>query len=258
MSSCLSAEIYESFDIRDMLKHSDPHTLVVTDLNHVLMETVEPLGSDHWAAHEVKRRMKENGEGKLEVLHKMVPMWHHILMQSEFKAVEPTTAGVIRQLQRQGNRVVGLTARYIELAYPTIQQLQSIGIDLSLHSLADLDHEVEGGYAAKYLEGVIFVGLKNDKGETLVRLLEQLDHHPKKILFIDDKEKNLHSVAKACEKRGIGFTGLRYGVLDADGESFDPTATKIELDAFIEKQQAERDQRIKEADAEASKLSRAA
>ena len=70
---------------------------------------------------------------------------------------------------------------------------------MSLHSLSDLDHEIEGGYAAKYVEGVIFVGLKNDKGETLMRLLNQLGHQPKKILFIDDKEKNLHSVAAACE-----------------------------------------------------------
>lgn len=149
LSSYLSAEIHESFDIRDMLKYTDEDTLVVTDLNHVLMETTKPLGSDHWAAYEVKRLMKENGETKLEVLYKMVPMWHHILMESDFKTVEPTTAGVIRKLQQQGNLVVGLTARYIEMAYPTVQQLQSIGIDMSLHSLSDLDHEIEGGYAAK-------------------------------------------------------------------------------------------------------------
>lgn len=136
----LSADIHESFDIRDMLTYADANTLVVTDLNHVLMETTQPLGSDHRAAYEVKKQMKETGATKLEILHKMVPMWHHILMESEFKAVESTTAGVIRKLQQQGNSVIGLTARYIEMAYPAVQQLQSIGIDLSLHSLSNLDH----------------------------------------------------------------------------------------------------------------------
>jgi phosphoglycolate phosphatase-like HAD superfamily hydrolase len=251
----LSAEIHESFDIQDMLIFTDKDTLVVTDLNHVLMETTQPLGSDHWAAYEVKKQIAETGTTKLEVLHKMVPMWHHILMESEFKAVEPTTAGVIRKLQQQGNHVIGLTARYIEMAYPTVKQLQSIGIDLNLYSLSNLDHEIEGGFAAKYVEGVIFVGLKNDKGETLMRLLDQLDHHPKKILFIDDKEKNLHSVSAACDKRGIPFVGLRYGYLDEAGAKFDPIATEIELKAFIERKQSERKQRTSDANNQASQLS---
>ncbi len=234
----LSAEIHESSDIRDMLKFADADTLVVTDLNHVLMETTNSLGSDHWASYEVKKQMAETGATKLEVLHQMVPMWHHILMESDFKAVEPTTAGVIRKLQQNGNLVVGLTARYNEMAYPTVDQLHSIGIDLSLHSLSDLDHEIEGGYAAKYIEGVIFVGLKNDKGETLMRLLDHVKHQPKKILFIDDKEKNLHSVARACKKREIPFIGLRYGYLDRAGESFDLVATELELKTFLERQQS--------------------
>ena len=255
---CLSAEIHESFDIRDLLKFADEDTLVVTDLNHVLMETSKPLGSDHWAGYEVKKQMAETGATKLEVLHKMVPMWHHILMESKFKTVEVTTAGVIRKLQQQGNIVVGLTARYIEMAYPTTKQLQSIGIDMSRHSLSELDHEIEGGYAAKYLEGVIFVGLKNDKGKTLMRLLDQLGHQPKKVLFIDDKEKNLHSVAAACEKRKIPFVGLRYGYLDQAGKAFDPIATEVEFKAFTEKHSADRARRAVEADEEAGRLEKLA
>lgn len=257
-SNFLTAEIFESFAIKDMLKFTDKETLVVTDLNHVLMETKQPLGSDHWAAYEVKKQMAETGATKLEVLHQMVPMWHHILMESEFKPVEPTTAGVIRKLQQQGNYVVGLTARYTEMAYPTIKQLQSIGINLDLHSLSNLDHEIEGGFSAKYVEGVIFVGLKNDKGETLMRLLSQLNHKPKKILFIDDKEKNLHSVSAACKKRGIPFIGLRYGFLDKAGAEFDPVNTEAELKLFIEEQEVERTMRNFEADKKALQLSEAA
>jgi hypothetical protein len=258
ISHYLLAEIHESFDIRDLLRYTDSTTLVVTDLNHVLMETVKPLGSDHWAAHETQRQMQESGEGNREVLHKMVPRWHHILMESEFRAVEPTTAGVIRRLQQEGKLIVGLTARYTEMAYPTIQQLHSIDIDLSLSSLSDLDHEIEGGYAAKLVEGIIFVGLKNDKGETLMRLLDHLDYQPRKILFIDDKEKNLHSVAAACEKHGIPFIGLRYGFLDDAGEAFDPAAAEGELSAFIERKEDECVRRTLRADQEAIKLEEAA
>ncbi len=176
-------------------------------------------------------------------------------MDSEFKTVENQTAGVIRQLQQNSNRIVGLTARYIEMAYPIIKQLHSIGIDLSLSSLSDLDHEIEGGFAAKYLEGIIFVGLKNDKGETLLRLLDQLHYQPKKVLFIDDKEKNLHSVRLTCEKRSIPFIGLRYAYMDEAEAQFDPVSADLDLKVFMKKQELERLERILRADEQALKLS---
>ncbi|MCH9610371.1 MAG: hypothetical protein S4CHLAM81_04680 [Chlamydiales bacterium] len=49
---------------------------------------MQPLGSDHWASYEVKKRMKETGEVNLEVLHWMIPVWHHNFIESEFKAVD--------------------------------------------------------------------------------------------------------------------------------------------------------------------------
>lgn len=248
LSSCAFAQIYESNDIRDLLTYSDDETLVVTDLNHVLMVSRRSLGSDHWASYEIKKQMEEKGQTKLQVLHEMVPLWHEILMRAKFKPVEKTTAGVIRKLQQRGNLVVGLTARYIEMAYTTIKQLHSIGIDLSLNSLSKLDHEIEGGYAAKYIQGVIFVGLRNEKGETLMRLLDQLGYTPKNVLFIDDKLKNIHSVQAACEKRGIPFTGLRYGYLDKAGRSFDPVTTDHELKEFIE--QLEQERRLRKVDSQ--------
>ncbi|MCH9703462.1 MAG: DUF2608 domain-containing protein [Chlamydiae bacterium] len=41
-------------------------------------------------------------------------------------------------MQKRGNLVIGLTARYIEMAYPTVYQLQLIGIRFSLSVLSGL------------------------------------------------------------------------------------------------------------------------
>ncbi|MEZ5314721.1 MAG: DUF2608 domain-containing protein [Chlamydiales bacterium] len=251
-SSYLSAEILESHDIRDLLAFANPETLIITDLNDVLMTTTESLGSDTWAAYEIKKRMASTGMTKVEIMDSFIPLWHHILMEAKFKAVEPSTAGVIRKLQKQGNTVLGLTARYVEMAYPTIDQIHSIGIDFTLNTLKNFDCEIEGG--AKYLEGIIFVGLKNDKGETLIRFLNQLNYRPKKILFIDDKEKNLQSVSLACQKEGIQFLGLRYGYLDSFSKTFDCTLADSQLKDFINKKESERLSRMFEADQQALRI----
>lgn len=76
----------------------------------------------------------------------------------------------------------------------------------------------------------------------------------KKILFIDDKLKNIHSVEAACNKRGIPFTGLRYGYLDKAGRSFDPITTDYDLKVFLEQQEQEKNSRISDADAQAAKI----
>ncbi len=229
----LKAEIIESKDISILLELTDDQTLFVSDLNNVLMETAQDLGSDAWAGYEVKRQMKETGLSKMEVLHTFVPFWHRILLVAPVKAVEGRAPEVIRQMQNRGTKVMGLTARYTEMAYPTHSQLRSIGIHMEKNTVYAYDWEIEGGYASKFVEGIVFVGLRNDKGETLMRCLDQLGFKPKKIVFIDDKLKNVLSVQKAVEARGIPFTGVRYGYLDESVQDFDPAQAQAELEAFL-------------------------
>lgn len=231
-TSSLFGEIIESNDIRDLLKYADPDTLFVFDLNDVLMEASQSLGSDHWADFEVKKQMKEKNLSKEEVLESFVPVWHKILLVSNAKPVEPTTVGTIRRLQKANIKLLGLTSRYIEMAYPTHSKLCSIGIDFTKTPVYPLDKEIPGGYAAKYIDGIIFVGLKNDKGLTLMRFLDLIQYLPKKIVFIDDKLKNVQSVEKAVTARGIPFIGLRYGYLDAQEKQFNSAIANIQWEHF--------------------------
>lgn len=203
-------EVVTTDSVKEMRKWADSDTLCVFDLNDTLMQTEEYLGSDTWAANEIAREMEQTGKTKMEVFESFIPLWHSILINAKAKAVEDSTAEVVRDFQAEGIPVIGLTARYTEMAYPTHDQLQSIGIDLSKNNLYPYDKEIEGGYASKFIQGIIFVGLKNDKGETLFRFLDSIGYHPKKLLFADDKMKNVESVRKAAEKRGVSFTGIHY------------------------------------------------
>lgn len=206
----LVAEILETDKIATLLDIVDQDTLVILDLNDTLMGSVEYEGSDSWAKEVIQKEMQMTGLSKQAVYDYFVPKWHKILLSSPVKAIEPITSEVIAALQDKEVPMIGLTARYIEMAYPTHNALHSIGIDLAKSTIYATDIEIEGGYASKFIDGVVFVGLKNDKGQTLLRFLDQINYQPKRVVFVDDKLPNVQSVEQAMQTRQIPFTGMHY------------------------------------------------
>lgn len=224
-------EIIESRDIRDLVKYSDKETLVILDLNNVLMTTPQLLGSEQWATYEINRQMQEKKLSKDEVLNTFVPTWHKILMMSKAVPIEQTTVGVIRRLQKSGIPLMGLTRRDVEMAYPTHQHLRSIDIDLARKTVYHTDIALPGAHA-KFIEGILFVGLRNEKGPLLLQFLDLIGYTPKKVVFIDDTLKNIESVEAALASRGIPFIGLRYGYLDDQVQQFDPAIANKQWQHF--------------------------
>jgi len=95
-----------------------------------------------------------------------------------------------------------------------LEELNGVGIDFS--SSFDLSEKIElddpiaplRGFPM-YYSGIICTA-DYPKGVILAKFLEFIDYHPKRIVFIDDKEKNLLSVKKYCESKGIEFYGFLY------------------------------------------------
>lgn len=222
LCTTLNAELIETQDIQDLLKYADEETLVVTDLNEVVIQTPQMLGSAAWMTWDLEHAMNKRKMDKARALEERVPVWHKVMRRTKMELVDPKAPWVYSELQRRGSRVVGLTNNYLELAYVTMGHLKRNAIDFMQKPVYPFDKEITGGRAAKLVDGVIFAGLDNDKGETLLNLLEQIHYTPKRIVFIDDKEKNVTSVLAACEKAGIPCVGLRYGKADERKLAFDP------------------------------------
>lgn len=215
LPSLAHCKICESDSFETIFSHVSPNTLIVLDINNTLMHTAQELGSDRWAKHEIEKRMKKNNFSKEEVMSSFVTEWEKILIASETLPIEPLIPQWIYMLQKKNIPLIGLTACNVEMAYCTTKQLHSIDIDLSQTSPYSQSVEIFGGTASKYIEGIIFVGLNNDKGETLKRFLAQIDHKPEKILVVDDKKKNIESVQKAfegiCDVDGIHYVFVHGG-----------------------------------------------
>ena len=215
--------IVESKSITDIYTYIKPNEynkdlLVIFDIDNTIAITPTPLGSDQWF-YAMKKTFVETGTTNQEAIDLLLPQYIHIQRNTWLIPVEKNTISVIHTLQKQGVSVIALTARSFELAHRTIEQLHHMGIYFTKTDPYECPITYGNKKPGIYIDGIIFSG-NYDKGEMLINWLKQSKYRPKKIIFIDDKLKNLHSVEKALHNRDYPFIGIRYGYADEQVHNF--------------------------------------
>ncbi len=209
----------------------DKSTLVMFDIDNTLGRFSNDLGSDQWF-YAMLESFKSQGLSQEKALEKLLPISFQIHYYSWMIPVEKDTVSVVNTLQKKGVSVIGLTARSLELTQRTIEQLDHMGIYFTKTD----PHECPLKYGMEkpglYIDGIIFSGRYN-KGEMVYNWFKAIKYQPKKVIFIDDKLKNLESVEQALVKRNFPFIGIRYSHEDARVKSFNLSQTKDALEALL-------------------------
>ncbi len=228
--------IVESKSITDIYTYIKPNEynknlLVIFDIDNTIGKTPTNFGSDQWF-YAMRNQLRASGKSDQEVLDILLPTVFHIQFNTWLVPVEKDTVEVINNLQKKGVSVVALTARSLELAHRTIEQLHHLGIYFTKTD----PHECPIKYGNKkpglYIDGIIFSG-NYDKGEMLVNWFKQIKYRPTKIIFIDDKLKNIQSVEKALHNRDYPFIGIRYGYADEQIRNFSLESVAAEQEQFF-------------------------
>ncbi len=230
LSSFCRGAIVQIDQINDLYSYLKPSTLVIFDIDNTLMMTSQQLGSDQWFC---KRSADYQAKGLSfqEATDKALSEWVAIQSITRVKPVETGGPEVVRRIQRQGYTVIGLTTRGLGLSTRTVEQLHSIGIDLSQTAPTQEETFFKATRGVLFRGGILFTA-GTDKGVSLFRFLDRLDFTPKSIVFINDKTTHLEEVEKAARARGIEFLGLRYSRTDEWVASFNPEITDIQLRSF--------------------------
>jgi hypothetical protein len=201
---------------------ADSSTLGVFDIDMVLLQTEDPaFQMANMALHRqvAKKVMQELPSEKREISLTLMTT------KSGSVLVDTKTPKYLRQLSERKIPTIALTAN-LTGSFPGIANLESwkvdrlskVGIDFSEN--APYDKEIvfstlpsfRGNYSL-YVKGVLFAnGPKVSKGDVLLAFFEETGFYPSKVIFIDDREDNLKSVAEALEKldKQIQFHGLLY------------------------------------------------
>lgn len=226
----LSGYIVECQRLDEISAHIVEDTLVVFNINNVLTVSRQEAGSTPWAEEQIAQLIKEKGLSKPQATNLFIPLWHDILVASDVELFDPHAEAFVHALQRKGIKTMALTNRYTEMAYPTHKNLRSVGIDFAKTPPYGEDCWIDGVKSpSKYIEGIIFNGLINFKGDTLAAFLKQIDYTPKRLIYIEDKPKHLSQVEQSISALGIPFVGIHFGALELQREAYNPQLASVQV-----------------------------
>jgi len=206
-----------NFDpLKKMLKSTDENTLVIFDVDHVLiMPTDEytlnrhPYRKELW--QEIERRISKEEWKKLYGITASKAQW---------RIVEPSILHIFTELKERHIPTMALSSIYTgkfgnieSIENWRVKQLHDLGFDFSILTPIKIDlyiKELEENDGIPTLKSGVMLTAQVDKGKILEHVLRHANYHPKRIIFVDDQLKNLESLEKLSDKLKIKFDGLHY------------------------------------------------
>jgi hypothetical protein len=226
--SSVQGKILETARFHEIAHHITRETLILMDIDDTILVPTQMVGSDEWFNLRWKKH-EADGMSKSVSLEKALAEWESIRHVTKMKTVEKETPTFIKDLQKKGHKVMGLTTQGLALATRTVQHLQEHQVDLSVTAPTAEDHYVNlSGHSVLFRKGILFTSGKN-KGEAFFKFCDSIGLKPKKIVYIDDKESHLASVEKEAVKRGIEYIGLRYAYADIHKAAFRPDVADFQF-----------------------------
>ncbi len=226
----LTGEIVEISNFHEIKQYVSDETLVILDIDNTLLMPQQELGSHQWFRYRVNHYRKM-GKSYQEALELALPEWEAVQNITAVQLVEENIPEVISSLQKQNVKVIGLTTRGLALAMRTVQQLDSVGIDLSTTAPSKEEIPLLNPHAILFRKGILFTA-GTHKGKGLQQLLAKVNCKPRNIVFINDKRGNLRQLEEGVNELEIPFTGLRYGYLDNKVRDFRADIADLQFEAF--------------------------
>lgn len=210
--SSIEAKIIETKHVRDVLQYIDQDTWFLVDIDNCLFEGAQALGHANWFYDEMQQRLQK-GMSREEAIRDAYPGWIETQKVCKVKPLEECFVPTLLMLQNKGITIMALTHRQPSVVDSTIRQVNSLGFDFATTAPSKECFSVPSKTPTQYSQGILFVGDYNKKIDMLTPFLAMIKKSPKKIVFIDDKKKNVEEL-EALTKYGIDYVGVHYTAIE--------------------------------------------
>lgn len=206
------AKILETNHVEDILPLIDEDTWLLIDLDNCMFEGAQALGHANWFYDLLQQRM-QSGMSRDEAIADAYPLWIEVQKNCKVKPLEDCFVPTLLTLKNKGVTIMGLTHRQPSVADSTIKQVNSLGFDFSSTAPSKDSFVISAKTPTLYIQGILFVGDYNKKIDIFESFLSIIKQNPKKIVFIDDKRKNVDEL-ESLNKYGIDYIGVHYTAID--------------------------------------------
>lgn len=207
------ARIIETAHIADALPFIDEDTWFLVDLDNTMYEAKQALGHTLWF-YDVLQEKMQKGMTRDEGIRDTYPDWIKTQRVCAVQPLEEDFIPSLISLQNRGIVVMGLTHRQPSVASSTLLQVGSLGFDFEKTAPSKDSFVVPSKHATLYVGGILFVSDYNKKGDILIPFLSMIKQMPKKVVFIDDKRKNVEELEVEMAKLGVDYVGVYYSAID--------------------------------------------
>ena len=205
--------------IQNEIAQSGPGTLIVFDVASVLMKPKDSVfdSQNKWYFKEVfGQDVDKSAEGPGADLPST------IVRTRQDEPVDLQMPITIKEAQNRGLKALGLTSSYTgsfgtieKLEDLRITKLKKLGYDFHA-SWPHLESKIFNQFTPKkpkripaYKEGIVFV-CRHNKGDLLKAFLDYSGYKPTKIIFVDNKLRNIKDVAAYARSVNIPYVGFEY------------------------------------------------
>lgn len=209
----LNGQIIETDSILDVIPHIDQQTWFLVNLDNTLFESKQALGHAHWFYDEVDRRINK-GMTRETAITNTYSDWMRAQALCQVKLLEENFVSELIKLQEKGVVIMGLTHRQPCAAKSTFKQIQSLEFSFSMTAPSKDTFIVAASAPTLYKQGILFVGDYNQEGDVLLSFFSTISSTPKKIVFIDDRRKNVEELEKYLASLPIDYVGVHYTAIE--------------------------------------------
>lgn len=231
-SVAMEAKIIETRFIDDVVPLIDEDTWFLVDLDNCMFEGAQALGHANWFYDELQERMQK-GMSREEAIRDAYPIWIKTQKLCKVKPLEANFVPALTRLQAKGVVIMGLTHRQPSVADSTIQQVNSLGFNFLRTAPSKETFSVPAPTPTLYSQGILFVGDYNKKNDVFEPFLSLLGKTPKKIVFIDDKRKNIEELERLTNY-GIEYIGIHYTAIEYAKPVYVREIAEFQLDYLMQ------------------------
>lgn len=206
------AKVIETRYIEDVIPLIDEDTWFLVDLDNCMFEGAQALGHAQWF-YDTMQQMMQKGMSRDEAIREAYPGWIKTQKACRVQPLEKGFVPALISLQDRGVVIMGLTHRQPSVAESTIRQIKSLGFDFLKTAPSKETFRVPSKTPTLYLQGILFVGDYNKKNDIFEPFLSMISKTPKKVVFIDDKRKNVDELEQLTNY-GIEYIGVHYTAID--------------------------------------------
>lgn len=229
----LSSKIIETYHLVEVMPFVNEKTWCLLDLDNTFFEGKQALGHADWFYDELQKRIKQ-GMTKEQAMQDLYPEWIKVQQICPVKSLEANTVSLLSELQKKGVVMMGVTHRHTTVVDATLRQVQSLGFDFQQTAPWKEDLIVPAKHPTLYTQGILFVCDLNSKGDVFQQFLALIEQKPQKIVFIDDKRKNVEEMEAMCEREGIEYIGVFYRAIEKADKVFSAEIAAFQYH-FLEK-----------------------